>query len=199
MTIPIAIILFLVGFLVAIAGGFWTLILAFMDNVGWGLACFFIPFAAWVFIFMKWSNKSVRRSFFLGLSGLLISLLGGRILVTSGVFSVPNQPTSIIFDTEGGFEPNPSVSVSPSPSVFPSPASETDSFGEAVNQAMKAAQLTQTANTSEQWTAVSTAWQEAINLMQAVPADSSNYAVAQQKVQEYQKNLIYAQENVQIP
>jgi len=70
MNLLLGIALFAIGFLLAIIGGFGTLILAFMDHWGWGLACLFIPFAGLVFIIMKWSNQSVRRSFFLQLTGL---------------------------------------------------------------------------------------------------------------------------------
>ncbi|HAG80288.1 MAG TPA: hypothetical protein DCL61_03735 [Cyanobacteria bacterium UBA12227] len=199
MTIIVGMILFCVGFLLAIIAGFWSLILAFMDHVGWGLACFFLPFAYWVFVVMKWRNKSVRRSFLLGISGWLTILLGGGILVSSGELSIPSQTASITFDSGSEFTPTPSSSVSPSPTVFPDRTSPNDPFREAVNQAMKAAELTQKAQTSEQWIAVSQAWQAAINLMKAVPSDSSNYAVAQEKVQEYQKNLTYAQKNAQTP
>ena len=76
MNLLLGIVLFAIGFLLAIIGGFWTLILAFMDHWGWGLACLFIPFAGLVFIIVKWSNQSVRRSFFLQLASLPLTGLG---------------------------------------------------------------------------------------------------------------------------
>ncbi|MDY6781900.1 MAG: hypothetical protein SW833_05000 [Cyanobacteriota bacterium] len=70
-------------------------------------------------------------------------------------------------------------------------------FRDAVNSATSAAQLTQTAQTPEEWQAVATEWQTAIGLMQAVPEGDPNYAVAQEKAVEYQTNLEYAQQNAQ--
>ncbi|MGB3516546.1 MAG: hypothetical protein WBA43_08820 [Elainellaceae cyanobacterium] len=74
--------------------------------------------------------------------------------------------------------------------------SETDPFRDAVNQATTASELTQTASTSEEWSNVANAWQQAIELMESVPQSNPNYAVAQQKAQEYQANKTYAQNNV---
>ncbi len=88
-------------------------------------------------------------------------------------------------------EPSPS----PTPSVLPVAASQPDTFGDAVNKAMSAAQLTQTASTPEQWDTVAKTWQEAIALMKAVPQSSPNSAVARQKVEEYGGNLQYARRN----
>jgi PPIC-type PPIASE domain len=68
-----------------------------------------------------------------------------------------------------------------------------DAFHEAVNNAMNAATLTQTAQSSDDWNTVAEGWQKAIAFMQAVPDNSPNYSVARAKVGEYQKNLEYAQ------
>ncbi|MFN6445060.1 MAG: hypothetical protein RMX59_006815 [Nostoc sp. DedSLP05] len=38
-------------------------------------------------------------------------------------------------------------------------------------------------------------WEGAIALMKSVPSSSQNYAIAQKKIIEYQKNLNYAQKN----
>ncbi len=189
----LGIVLFFIGFLLAFAGGIWTLVLAFMDHVGWGVACFFIPFATWVFIFKKWHKKHVKQSFYVGISGLIVSALGGSIASNSMPKYIGNNPQSPTLNSENNF----SISLTPIETPSPSPATTEDPFREAVNKAMKAAQMTQKAKGKEQWIAVATAWQEAITLMEAVPADSPNYPVAQQKAQEYQKNLAYAQNNAE--
>jgi hypothetical protein len=67
-------------------------------------------------------------------------------------------------------------------------------FRTAVNKAMFAAQLTQTAKTSDEWNTVAKQWLEAINLMKGVSKSSSNYETAQKKLKEYQLNLEYAKE-----
>lgn len=70
---------------------------------------------------------------------------------------------------------------------------EVDPFREAVNQAMEAAILTQTAQTAEDWQTVVDLWHNAISLMAQVPNQSEHYAVAQTKVVEYSRNVTYAE------
>jgi hypothetical protein len=68
---------------------------------------------------------------------------------------------------------------------------------QAVNQAMSAAELTQSAEYQEDWHMVAYLWQDAIRFMQEVPSSSPDHSLAQQKVGEYQRNLQYAQSNIQ--
>lgn len=70
-----------------------------------------------------------------------------------------------------------------------------DSFGDAVNAAVEAAEVTQTAQTPEEWSQVMDLWDKSIELMKAVPEASENYQTAQQKAVEYQENLEYAKQN----
>lgn len=74
-----------------------------------------------------------------------------------------------------------------------------DTFREAVNSALRAAELGRSAKTKEDWTLVADRWQEAVSLMRRVPVSSPNYQVAQTKVVEYQKYLLYAQESAVNP
>lgn len=74
---------------------------------------------------------------------------------------------------------------------------QSDSFRAAVNKAMQAAQLTQSAKSNQQWNTITISWQDAIDLMKAVPTSSPNYQVAQKKVYEYQRNLRYALSQIQ--
>src|SRR4028119_1539794 len=73
-------------------------------------------------------------------------------------------------------------------------ASAPDTFREAVNSAVKAAELGRAAKTKEDWATVTDRWQEAVSLMRRVPESSPNHQLAQTKVLEYQKYLLYAQE-----
>ena len=82
-----------------------------------------------------------------------------------------------------------STAVSHAPS-----SGQTNSFRLAVNQAMSAAILTQSAKSEAEWHLVESQWQEAIALMRAVPSSSPKYAIAQRKVTEYQHNLSYSQQ-----
>ena len=75
------------------------------------------------------------------------------------------------------------------------PAAE-DPFRQGSERAMAAAELTQSAEFSEEWATVVMGWQQAIALMKAVPQTSPNRALAQEKVAEYERNMQYAQSNV---
>ncbi|MBE9158390.1 hypothetical protein IQ265_16355 [Nodosilinea sp. LEGE 06152] len=75
-------------------------------------------------------------------------------------------------------------------------AAQTDPFRQGAGQAMAAAELTQTAEFSEDWAEVAMLWQQAIAHMRAVPKANPNAALAQEKVAEYERNLKYAQSNV---
>ncbi|MDF5712185.1 MAG: hypothetical protein PUP90_32050, partial [Nostoc sp. S4] len=88
----------------------------------------------------------------------------------------------------------------PSQNLLPTPLAtaitpQTDTFREAVNKAINAANLTQSAKSSDEWKTVVSEWQGAIALMKNVSFSNPNYPVAQQKIREYQKNLNYAQKN----
>lgn len=75
-------------------------------------------------------------------------------------------------------------------------AASDDPFRQGSAQAMKAAELTQSAEFSEEWAEVVILWQQAIAHMQSVPNASANGALAKTKVVEYGRNLQYAQSNV---
>ncbi len=72
-----------------------------------------------------------------------------------------------------------------------------DPFRDAVNAATRAAHLTQTARSPQQWGEVATHWHRAIAQMKAVPSGHPRRALAQQKAQEYANNLAYAEQNAQ--
>ncbi len=77
----------------------------------------------------------------------------------------------------------------------PNSVTAPDPFRDAVNSAVKAADLGRAAKTKEEWNVVANRWQEAVSLMRRVPPSSPNHEVAVTKVAEYQKYLIYAQES----
>ncbi|GBE91776.1 hypothetical protein NCWK1_1529 [Nostoc cycadae WK-1] len=72
---------------------------------------------------------------------------------------------------------------------------QSDNFRGAVNQAISAANLTQSAKSQTEWQNIVKQWEAAISMMQSVPLSSPNYEIAQQKIIEYQRNLSYAQKN----
>lgn len=72
---------------------------------------------------------------------------------------------------------------------------DTGIFQKGMNKAIKAANLTKTAKSHKEWKIVIAQWQAAIALMKTVPPSSPNYAIAQQQITEYKKNLGYAEKN----
>lgn len=88
--------------------------------------------------------------------------------------------------------PSPIIESSPIPSPSPVSSPQSDVFREAVNKAISAAQLTQSAKSKAEWNQVASEWESAIALMKTVPESSQNYALAQKKAIEYQGNLEYA-------
>ena len=97
--------------------------------------------------------------------------------------------------------PNPQPSSAPSPvsnntAAKPPLGTPAKPFHAAVNQAIEAANLTQFATTQTDWQTVADRWQNAIAFLEAVPEENPNYATAQEKIVEYQKNLNYAQQKL---
>jgi hypothetical protein len=82
------------------------------------------------------------------------------------------------------------------PNLQPSP-SQTEAFRWAVNRAMSAAEITQTAETQDEWLTVVDWWKEAIQLMESVAFTNDEHKRAQEKVREYKENLAYAQRQSQ--
>lgn len=75
----LALLIFGLGILAIMGSGIWGLVLAFQESSTWGLLYLFVPFAALAFTVMKWSNQSVRRSFFLSLGGFGAVILSAII------------------------------------------------------------------------------------------------------------------------
>ncbi len=113
--------------------------------------------------------------------GLVTGMLA--IAVVAFVGKIVNQPAAT-----AGKNLDETANLASAPDTAP------DTFREAVNSAVKAAELGRLAKTKEDWTTVTDRWQEAVSLMRRVPQSSPNHQLAQTKVLEYQKYLLYAQE-----
>ncbi|MEG4171329.1 MULTISPECIES: hypothetical protein [unclassified Microcoleus] len=118
--------------------------------------------------------------------GLVTGMLA--IAVVAFVGKILNQPIAT-----AGNNPDETADLATAPDAAP------DTFREAVNSALKAAELGRSAKTKQDWTTVTDRWQEAVSLMRRVPVSSPNYQLAQSKVIEYQKYLLYAQEAAVTP
>ncbi len=114
--------------------------------------------------------------------GLVTGMLA--IAVVAFVGKIVNQPAAT-----AGNNPEETADLATAP----------DTFREAVNSALKAAELGRSAKTKEDSTTVTDRWQEAVSLMRRVPVSSPNHQLAQAKVIEYQKYLLYAQEAAVTP
>lgn len=68
-----------------------------------------------------------------------------------------------------------------------------DPFQQALERAASASSMGQSAQSRDDWRLVANRWQQAIQLMQTVPATSPRRSQATQKLAEYQRNLSYAQ------
>lgn len=106
------------------------------------------------------------------------------VMLSSVLLLQPGQPGSV-------------PSVTPSPSArSPEKPSDSENFQLAKNDAWKAAVLTQSANTREEWQTVVSYWQVAINRMKNILQGTDLRSQAQQKVAEYQRNLSYARQRL---
>lgn len=74
--------LFIVGLIIAFAGGLWLLIVAFEKSVWWGLGCLFIPFASLLFVILNW--RATWKPF-------VINIVGGILVVVGLGSALPNS------------------------------------------------------------------------------------------------------------
>ncbi len=91
----------------------------------------------------------------------------------------------------------PTTPAQPPSETTPSPTSTDEAFRRGINIATNAANRTQTAQSLQEWEQVANLWIQSIEQLKQVPASSPNYAIAQQKVQNYQANLNYARQQIE--
>lgn len=80
-----------------------------------------------------------------------------------------------------------------------STTSKTDPFQLAIDRASSAYTIGKSAQSRDDWRLVAKRWQQAIELMKSVPASSSRHSQVRQKLTQYQKNLVYAQQQANRP
>ena len=101
-------------------------------------------------------------------------------------------------------ETQASIAAEPSPEVIPvSTSPETssaqpklDTYTQALDHAMGAATIGQSAVAEEDWKLAASRWKKAINLLKTIPTSHPNFATAQSKISTYQTNLAIVQTNV---
>lgn len=74
----VGMILLAVGAVLCLVGGIWFLIVAFRENVLWGLGCFFIPLVSLVFLAMYW--KKAYKPFLVQLAGVVPVIAGSAMM-----------------------------------------------------------------------------------------------------------------------
>lgn len=77
----------------------------------------------------------------------------------------------------------------------PEPTRKDETFEKAINKGEIAAQLTKSAQSTDEWKVVVKRWEQAIRLLEEVPTSSNNYAMAQQKILQYQLHRDFAKQN----
>ncbi|MEP0883368.1 hypothetical protein NDI49_17580 [Trichocoleus sp. ST-U3] len=147
------------------------------------------------------SSRFVRekRQFWRGIVGgaslsLLLLLVGWALYDWLGPFTITRTPVSA---------PNSSPKTTTAPATSSAPvASSTqttalpssDPFADAVRLAEQTSIAGRNAQTSAQWLDLAAKWQQASDLMAAVPPSDSRYGTAQDRVESYRKKSEIAQQ-----
>ncbi|NES98721.1 MAG: hypothetical protein F6K32_26825, partial [Desertifilum sp. SIO1I2] len=122
---------------------------------------------------------------------------GLRVLLVALTFlSAACRQTTSVDSQSKAYHTNPvqpATAVSPPPQPTPTP-STWEFYQQALDKAYSAASIAQSARSQSDWELVESRWQQAIAILQSLPADSPHYGVAQAKISEYQRNLNYAQQ-----
>ncbi|MBW4624399.1 MAG: hypothetical protein KME49_02495 [Brasilonema octagenarum HA4186-MV1] len=81
--------------------------------------------------------------------------------------------------------------------LTPEPGAKTkdNTFDRAISKGKVAAQLTKSAQSRDEWQIVLNRWEQAIRLLENVPASSQDYLMAQQKIIQYQIHREFARQN----
>jgi hypothetical protein len=70
-------VLAVLGYILAMVGGIWFLVVAFQESILWGLACMFIPFVGLVFLVMHFDRAA--KPFFISLAGGILAGIGAAL------------------------------------------------------------------------------------------------------------------------
>ncbi|MBD2743651.1 hypothetical protein [Coleofasciculus sp. FACHB-1120] len=147
-------------------------------------------------------SRSVRekRQFWRGIVGgaslsLLLLLVGWALYDWLGPFTITRTPASAPSSTPQATtapttSPTPAASSTQTTTALPS----SDPFADAVRLAEKTSIEGRNAQTSAQWLDLAAKWQQASDLMAAVPPTDSRYGTAQDRVESYRQKSEIAQQ-----
>jgi|GEM_PF-2887613 len=103
--------------------------------------------------------------------------------------------------TQAVSSPSPPAATpaSPSPTTSASPSPQSDPFEQAIDAAISASTITQSAVSQDDWQLVTNQWQKAIALLESVSASHPKKQLATEKIPQYQRALAYAQQQAAKP
>lgn len=127
--------------------------------------------------------------------GAIPTLLLGMLAV--GVFGCTNNSSNTNTSSNSPAVSSPAATSSKpnsnsSPSTTATAQKPNASYQQALVKAESATSISQSATSQEDWGIVSRKWQQAIELLKAVPASDPNYKNAKVKLVEYQQQFNYA-------
>ncbi|QWP76583.1 hypothetical protein J5226_23890 [Lysobacter sp. K5869] len=73
----IALILLVLGIVVSLVAGIWLLVVAFRENVWWGLGSLLLSPVALVFVILHW--QQAKKPFLINLGGLALVIAGALL------------------------------------------------------------------------------------------------------------------------
>lgn len=140
-------------------------------------------------------------------SAALLILSGVLTLVStacSGLSSKPSLQSQPAPPTAPTAAPIVSLPTDPAPIVVEEPAytpppPQLDPFESALDRAASAASIGASAQSQDDWRLVVSQWQEAIALLKKVPNSSPYQLLVEEKISEYQQQLIYAKQQANKP
>lgn len=126
-----------------------------------------------------------------------IQMLGVIALAAcqTGPAQTENQAPEAVVESAAPAEAMASLETEPV-AAEPVAAPPVAAYQEAINLASGAVTLRQQATSSDDWDLIVGRWQQAIEKLKQVPATDQNHAMAQTKLQEYQRNLAQAQQRL---
>jgi predicted aspartyl protease len=136
-----------------------------------------------------------RATLFL-LSGMLVAV-SAACFDSATVKSIPPEPSPSI--AASPTSPSPASSPGSSSAAQSTNSAQPDPYQLAIERASSAFTIGQSAQSRDDWRLVASRWQQAIGLLESVPASNPNHAQAQGKLAEYRRNLAYAQRQASQP
>lgn len=118
-------------------------------------------------------------------------LMGGAIascLLLAGGWWLYNRFGMSEVATQKGTSVASKTGTTTASTASPAPATGADPFAEAVRLAERTSASGRSAKSSADWLGLASQWQQASDLMAAVPASDSRYKTAQSRVTDYRKN-----------